>query len=411
MEQCADDIVAQDPDPEIRRNALRWKIIATDQSERAALQLAPSIALLDTWSLAAGMKAFLSPGGAGEAIFGREQPTAVALAEHWDAAAQALAQQLLEPRDFERYGQFVREYTSEHPYVSLKFVRPSVAQLWLQRTGAGTPLLDSLGTVPQALADTADRMQMMAGSLPSQSVWRTQLALERSGLSGPDLHAALLRLDGRLAGMSAFAASSPELVRQALGDIRHTLLEVVERLDASSAATMQTLHSERSALSATLSSERAAVLSAADVQRKALAADAAAIARQVVSASAIEVRRLTLELGVLAILFAVILLGTAVRGRLLRGACGAAALPQRRQLILRRAAGAQGRRALRPRWASSHHSCSRSPRFPRRSAAAARARRGHNRVACARGRTWDIPRQTGQRHSYASFPGHPHWQH
>ena len=309
VEQCADDIAAQDPDPAIRRNALRWKIIATDQSERAALQLAPSIALLDTWSLAAGMKAFLSPGGAGEAIFGREQPTAVALAEHWDAAAQALAQQLLERRDFERYAQFVREYTSEHPYVSLKFVRPSVAQLWLQRTGADTPLLDSLGTVPQALADTADRMQMMAGSLPSQSVWRTQLALERSGLSGPDLHAALLRLDGRLADMSAFAASSPELLRQALGDVRHTLLEVVERLDASSAATLQTLHSERSALSATISSERAAVLSAADVQRKALAADAAAIARQVVSASAIEVRRLMLELGVLAILLAVIVLG------------------------------------------------------------------------------------------------------
>ena len=184
VEQCADDIVAQDPDAEIRRNALRWKIIATEQSERAALQLAPSIAVLDTWSLAAGMKAFLSPGGAGEAIFGREQPTAVALADHWDAAARALAQQLLEPRDFERYAQFVRDYTSEYPYVSLKFVRPSVAQLWLQRTGAGTALLDSLGTVPQALADTADRMQMMAGSLPAQSVWRTQLALERSGAVG-----------------------------------------------------------------------------------------------------------------------------------------------------------------------------------------------------------------------------------
>jgi hypothetical protein len=297
VEQCADDIVAQDPDAEIRRNALRWKIIATDQSERAALQLAPSIALLDTWSLAAGMKAFLSPGGAGEAIFGREQPTAVALADHWDAAARALAQQLLDPRDFERYAQFVRDYTSEYPYVSLTF------------TGAGTPLLDSLGTVPQAMADTADRMQRMAGSLPSQSVWRTQLALERSGLSGPELHAALRRLDERLARMSAFAASSPQLVREALGDVRHSLLEVVDRLDASSAATMQTLHSERTALSATLSSERAAVLSAADVQRRALAADAATIARQVVSASAVAVRRLMWELGLLAIVLTVILLG------------------------------------------------------------------------------------------------------
>jgi hypothetical protein len=257
--------------------------------------------------------------------------------------------------------------------------------------------LDSLGTVPQALADTADRMQMMAGSLPAQSVWRTQLALERSGLSGPELHAALRRLDERLARMSAFAASSPQLVHEALGDVRHSLLEVVARLDASSASTMQTLHSERTALSATLSSERAAVLSAADVQRKALAADAATIARQVVSASAIEVRRLMWELGLLAIVLAVILLGLPfAAGYFVGRQCSAPGPPETE---FRRAAGARGRPALRPRSASSHHSCNRWPRFPHRTAAAGRVRHGHTRVAGARGRTWDIPRQTWRLHS------------
>src|SRR2546430_4833547 len=49
--QCADDIAAHDSDPEVLANALRWKIGAAAESQRAATRLAPMMALLDTWAL------------------------------------------------------------------------------------------------------------------------------------------------------------------------------------------------------------------------------------------------------------------------------------------------------------------------------------------------------------------------
>lgn len=309
VEQCADDIAAKEDDPQIRANSLRWKIIAADQSERAAMQIAPMMGVLDTWTLAAEMKIFFSPGGAGESVFGAQQAAAVTLADHWNQAAEAMARELTKPKEFERYQQFVSDYTAEHQFVNLKFVRPSVVQLWLQRGGPDTPLLDSMGTIPQALADTSDRVQTMGTFLPTQAMWRTELALQTAGLSGEDLHTAMARLDERFDRMTALAETSPQLVHGAVADVRRSILEVIDRLDASSAATMATLSAERVALSATLSSERAAVLVAADTQRKALAQDATNIATRVVDSAGKQARLLMRELLLLVILLSLVLLG------------------------------------------------------------------------------------------------------
>ncbi len=308
IEQTADDI-ARDPDPQVQRNVLRWKIAATASSEAAALQLAPRMALLDTWAFTSQMRAFFAPGGAGHTAFGREQPQAVALAAQWDEAAAAMARELLPAAELARYQQFVSDYAAEHPLANLRFARPSVVQLWLQRGGADTPLLDEVGTIPQALADTSDRVQVLSGSLPSQAMWRTQLALNEAGLGGGDLHGALSRLDERLAHLTAVAEGSPQLVREAVGEVRRSLLEVVARLDASQAATLATLRSERIALSATISTEREALLKAADEQRQALAVNATDLAQKVVVSSGNEARRLMRELVLLGLVLFLIVLG------------------------------------------------------------------------------------------------------
>jgi hypothetical protein len=309
VEQCADTIAVSDPDPNIQRNALRWKIAATTESQHAALQVAPMMAVLDTWTLAVAMKLFLAPGGAGGALFGKQQQYASTVANEFSAAAETIARQLIEPREFPRYQAFVDDYTHDHPFVNLTFVRPSVVQLWMQQGGVEKPLVDSLGTIPEALADTSDRVQMLSETLPQEAVWRTQLALQDSGVGGGDLHQALRRLDERLARVSDAADTAPQVMRQAVADVRRSLLDVIYRLDASSAATLATLRTERAALSATVSSERAAVVSAADAERKAIAHDVEGIANQVVTASGIEARRLAREVTLLMIALAIVLLG------------------------------------------------------------------------------------------------------
>lgn len=309
VESCADDIAAAHPGTPIERAALRWKLIATLQSERAALQLAPLMALLDTWTFSLDMQLYLSPGAPGADLFGPEQPRALTVATEYANAAQAMAHQLLKPKEFQAFQEFVANYTREYPFVNLKFVRPSVVQLWVQKGGADAPLVDSLGTIPEALADTSDRVQVLTETLPSEAMWRTQLAMADAGVSSSDLRGALQRLDERLERMSVAAENAPELLRDSVGEVRRSLLEVISRLDASSAATLQTVRAERVALSATLSAERAAVLTAADEERKALALDAGALAKQVVAASGAQVRTLLREATALLILLALVLLG------------------------------------------------------------------------------------------------------
>ena len=309
VRQCADQIAAQDSDPEVQRNALRWKIAVAEQSQSAAMQLAPSMALLDTWSVAAGMEQFFSAGGAGASLFGSQQGKVTAVAAKWNTAAGAMAQQLLPPRDFLSYGQFVREYLGQYPLTSLEDARPSVVRLWVERTGVSKPLLDSTGTIPQALADTSDRLQMLATTLPAQTGWQGQLALDKAGFSGPEMRAALGRLDERLAHLTEVAQKSPELVHEAVAEVRVSLLEVIDRLDASSAATLQTLRTERLELSATISSERAAVLAAADEQRKAITHDVTELSHQLLLSAGAEARRLAWVLGFVAFALALLLFG------------------------------------------------------------------------------------------------------
>ena len=306
---CADDIAAAEPGTPSERAALRWKLIATAQSERAALQLAPLMALLDTWTFTVDMQQFLSPGAPGGALFGAGQPRALAVATQYADAAQALARKLLKPGEFAAFQEFVGDYTREYPFADLKFVRPSVVQLWVEKGGADAPLMDSLGTIPEALADTSDRAQVLSETLPSEALWRAELALQDAGVSGSDLRGALQRLDERLERMSMAAENAPELMHDSVAEVRRSLLEVISRLDASSAATLQTVRAERLALSATLSAERAAVLTAADEERKALALDAGGLARQVVSDSGAQARLLLREATLLVILLALVLLG------------------------------------------------------------------------------------------------------
>jgi hypothetical protein len=309
VEQCADEIARKESDPVVLRNVLRWKIAITAGSLRAASQLAPSMAVLDTWALTAAQREFLSQQGAGGALFGRYQQAALMLANDFDADAERMAREVIDPRDFPRYQAFVADYVHAHPIKTLEFVRPSVVDLWIQQRGAEVRLVDSLGTIPEALADTSDRVEMVSAALPSQVMWQTELALQDSGLSREEIHTLWQKLDERSASLLTTANRAPQLVHDAVAETRGAVLDVLNRLDASSAATIGALRNERIALSATLSSERELLLEAVDTQRKAIALDAAGIASRVVNETGQQARYLAREALLLLIVLTIVVLG------------------------------------------------------------------------------------------------------
>jgi hypothetical protein len=307
--QCADDIGASETDAGVLTSALRWKIAAATESQRAASRISPMMSLLDTWALAAQMRAFLSHGQAGGELFGSHQETAVAVAVELDGEAQALARRLTASGEFSEYQRFVDAYTREHPLTNLEFVRPSVVELWSEAHGGGARLVDSMGTITEAMTDFSDRLKMSSDALALQTLWRTQLALREAGYSGTDIRAALGQLDERLAKASAAAENAPQLVHDAIAEVRRSVLDVLERVDSSSARMIEALRTEREALSADVRIERQAIVTAADAQRRALAQDAATIAERIVRSSGDEARRLAREVLALMIVLALLVLG------------------------------------------------------------------------------------------------------
>jgi len=307
--QCADDIGASETDAGVLTSALRWKIAAATESQRAASRISPMMSLLDTWALAAQMRAFLSHGQAGGELFGSHQETAVAVAVELDGEAQALARRLTASAEFSEYQRFVDAYTREHPLTNLEFVRPSVVELWSEAHGGGARLVDSMGTITEAMTDFSDRLKMSSDALALQTLWRTQLALREAGYSGTDIRAALRQLDERLAKASAAAENAPQLLHDAIAEVRRSVLDVLERVDSSSARMIEALRTEREALSADVRIERQAIVTAADAQRRALAQDAATIAERIVRSSGDEARRLAREVLALMIVLALLVLG------------------------------------------------------------------------------------------------------
>lgn len=307
--RCAEDIAATETDPAVLDNALRWEIAAVAESWRAATRITPIMSLLDSWALGVQMKAFMADGAAGGALFGGHQQVVREVSDNFADDMEALARTLVTPHEFGEYQKFVDGYARQHPLQDLTFARASVIELWARERGADTRLVDSVGDIPQAMADMADRLQIYGDTVPTQVMRKTQLALRGSGYSSQDIQASLKRLDERLARLSVVAESTPALVHGAEAEVRHSLREVVDRLEASSRATTAALRTERAALFVDLQSEREAVVAALDVQRKALAMDAARIADQVVKSSGEQARHVARELVLLLILVAIVVLG------------------------------------------------------------------------------------------------------
>jgi len=247
------------------------------------------------------MSAYLD-GGAGRALFGAQQPRAVVLAADLAHEAEELARGLTAPQEFTADRGFVSDYAQAHPIESLSFARASIVDLWVQDRGTQAKLVDSLGTVPEALAEARDLARMYGDTAPSQLLWRAQLAAAESGLSGEDLQSALRRLDERMGRLSAMADGTPDLIRGVVREVR-------QRVDASWTEMLSSLRTQGAGLSSSLTSERQAATQALDAERTALAADAARLAAQVVHDAGEEARRLVREALLLATLLAVVVLG------------------------------------------------------------------------------------------------------
>jgi hypothetical protein len=309
VERCADTINLQEHDRAVLTRTLRWEIAATTHSVMAATQITPMIALLDSWALALQMQDFVGAGHAGGALFGAHQSAVRRVTDENADAVIQLAHGLTSSKEFAQYRDFIVAYTRDYPITDLNFVRAPLVQIWSRQGGERGALIDTLGTIPQAMSDFTQRLQIYGASAQSQAVLQTQLALSASGYSVSDIKGEIKQLELRMDRMTAAAEKAPDTVRQAIGDVRNSLITIINKLNEASASMIASLHEERVAMTADVSAEREAALLAIDQQRRALAVDASRVGDQIVITAGHQIRLLVREALLLLILFAIALLG------------------------------------------------------------------------------------------------------
>lgn len=307
--RSTENILASETDPAVIEHTLRWELGVIETSRQAEMQLAPLMSLLDTWTFALQLQGFMKEGARGGNLFGTHQATLREITDDYADGVESLAHSLLSSKELTDYQSFVTAYVREHPLQDLRFARSSILTEWMRAKGAQTNLLDAVGTISQALADSSQRIEIYGDTVPQQAVRRTQLAMRESGYSTTEVRSALARLDERLERLTAVAEDSPEMLRSAEAELRSTLREFMVQLDSSVRTTTAAVHNEREALFAEIQEQREALLTAVDVQRKALTADAARIGDQLVKTSGAEVRHFTREALALVIVLTAVLLG------------------------------------------------------------------------------------------------------
>lgn len=299
--QRADEIAAASDASDVRLNALRWKIAAAGASEHAASQMAPMLSLLDSWALAVQMRDFLTT-GAGQALFGAQQPAAVSLAVTLASEAQDMAHTLSTPEEFAAGQRFIDGYVTQHPITGLDFARASVLDLWARQSGTQVKLVDTLGTIPEAMSETGDLVRMYGDTVPSQLLWRAQLAAQESGVSSAELQSALHELNERIAKLSQMANQAP-------GRFEDITRETREKFDESWRELLHAIDNTGTMLSSSASTERGELVKAVDAERTAATADAQRVASELIRNAGEEARRLLREAVLLVIVLALVLFG------------------------------------------------------------------------------------------------------
>ncbi|WP_135445252.1 chemotaxis protein [Vibrio tasmaniensis] len=237
---------------------LLWKIHAEQGLQQAAYQISPMSALIDSWVFTAQMNQFYSQGD-GADLFVTDN--AVETARSLDQEAEKLAKGVLSSSDFKKSKAFVAEFAASNPFKDLTFRSTPAYREWLSYLGKDeSQIVQSLGTMPEAMGDASDRLSLMADQTPKLMTWKAELVAMNSSLTGEDLSMTLESLRQTSASMQDFIENNPEYM-QTLASIMSTEMQpLLNDLSDKTDQKLAMLTEERVALEKMVTREREALV-------------------------------------------------------------------------------------------------------------------------------------------------------
>ncbi|MHC4954483.1 MAG: hypothetical protein ACYTGZ_11395 [Planctomycetota bacterium] len=254
---AADRIHRESDDPDVRRYAIRWKILGIPAAQAAALRDDPSVGLADIWAFTLQMEHHFRD-GAGSDLFGHLQPVAL------DACAGILvALDALEPDlhgdDPAQLRKRLEEWAANNPIGAEGFDRRSTAGIAAAIAGdRKLSVTESVRSMEERVADLTHRLSIYTELLPRQARWQADLLTEEV-LQRKDMRGALRDL--------AVTASSLERLAELEEVLKRELDEMISEIEAERAIVLRDIDRQRLATLESVASEREAILADVDRQR------------------------------------------------------------------------------------------------------------------------------------------------
>lgn len=267
VESSADQIALAYPSSDTIHQSyvLLWKIHAEQGLQQSAYQTVPLASLIDSWVFATQMEEFFVKGKGKDLFSGNfAQQTAVQLS----LEANQLARSVLSARDYETSVQFVREFSQTNTFKDITFKRVPAYRQWLAFIGKDeSEVVQTLGTMPEAMGDASERLSIMAEQTPKLMSWKAELVAMNSALSGEDLSLTLASLRNTSSSLQDFIKNNPEYMQSLAKIMSAEMQPLLDDLSVKTDQKLSVLSDERIALEKMIERERNALIAMVEKER------------------------------------------------------------------------------------------------------------------------------------------------
>jgi hypothetical protein len=280
IESAADTIAKRTEEPEVRRRALRWKIVVIPLVEEASLRADPVVAAVDLWGLSMQQSDFLTT-GAGRDFFGDLQPIAIAAADTLEGIAGAVVGRMrAEGHARVQEETNLREWARRHPIEGSSLGRESIlSSNWEVLGITETSLTGTMASVQRSLTGVTNRLGYLNEGIFKRVLWQSELVAH--DLTPMLVTGSRVAMDSIFVGQQGrlFSAVTEQRVAT-FASIAHERAAVLEGIRGERGEVLDRIAAERIAVLDAIMTERRAVLDAVRAERIAALAAADSIAQR-----------------------------------------------------------------------------------------------------------------------------------
>jgi len=174
IEEAADKIISQTNDPQIKQNALLWKINSIPAISEAIFLVEPYAALIDTWAFCLQTIHYFEE-GKGKDLFGDYQSIAVTTSYKVENEIRLIIKKGVVDEDLSYAESHMFPWVKENPIENLGFTRQSTINMTAKYIAdRDRNLVASVGSMETTLNDLSMRLNIYYDQLPKLATWRAE---------------------------------------------------------------------------------------------------------------------------------------------------------------------------------------------------------------------------------------------